>query len=98
MEDVQKYYKHERNINFYADLLCITPKYLSKLIYKVSGYYAGDHIDHYVIAEAKQLVRSRNFSIMQISEMLNFTSQSYFGRYFKKATGYSPMQYQELKL
>lgn len=91
----QKNYTTERGIAFYADKLCITPKYLSQLIYKASGMYASDHIDHYVIGEAKLLIKSRKYSIAQISDMLNFTSQAYFGRYFKKHTGYTPMEFAE---
>lgn len=92
---VEMHYATERGIAFYADKLCITPKYLSQLIYKASGMYAGDHIDHYVIGEAKLLVKSRKYSIAQISDMLHFTSQAYFCRYFKKHTGYSPIEFAE---
>lgn len=94
---VEKYYSQERNIGFYADKLCITPKYLSQLIYKASGIYAGNHIDNYVIAEAKVLIKSRKYSIAQVSDMLNFTSQAYFGRYFKKHTGFTPLEFAEKK-
>lgn len=90
---VEKNYTVERNIGFYADKLCITPKYLSQLIYKASGIYAGDHIDNYVIAEAKTLIKSRKYTIAQVSDMLNFTSQAYFGRYFKKHTGMTPLEF-----
>lgn len=94
---VEKYYSQERNIGFYADKLCITPKYLSQLIYKASGIYAGNHIDNYVIAEAKVLIKSHKYSIAQVSDMLSFTSQAYFGRYFKKHTGYTPLEFAEKK-
>ena len=90
---VEKNYVSERNIGFYADKLCITPKYLSQLIYKASGIYAGDHIDNYVIGEAKMLIKSRKYTIAQASDMLNFTSQAYFGRYFKKHTGMTPLEF-----
>lgn len=92
---VEKYYTQERNIGFYADKLCITPKYLSQLIFKASGIYAGDHIDNYAIAEAKVLIKSRKYTIAQVSDMLNFTSQAYFGRYFKKHTGMTPLEFAE---
>lgn len=97
MELLQENYTQERNINYYADKLCITPRYLSRIIHSVSGHFAGDHIDLFVISEAKQLLRSKKYTILQVSEMLNFTSQSLFGRYFKKFTGYSPKQYQGME-
>jgi AraC-like DNA-binding protein len=96
MELLQENYIQERNINYYAEKLCITPRYLSRTIYSVSGHFASDHIDFFVVAEAKQLLRSKKYTILQVSEMLNFTSQSLFGRYFKKFTGYSPKQYQDM--
>jgi YesN/AraC family two-component response regulator len=86
---------HERSIGFYADCLCITPKYLSQIVYKTSGRYAGEYIHEHVIIKAKILIKSHVYSIQQISEMLHFTSPSFFGRYFKKATGYTPLQYQD---
>ncbi|MDR1624840.1 MAG: AraC family transcriptional regulator [Tannerellaceae bacterium] len=94
MHTVEKNYVHERHIKFYADILCITPKYLSQIIYKVSGRFANEFINDYVIREAKALIKSHNYTMLQISEMLNFTSQSFFSRFFKKATGYTPLQYQ----
>jgi AraC-like DNA-binding protein len=95
MEAVREHYMHERSIGFYADCLCITPKYLSQIVYKISGRYAGEYIHEYVIINAKILIKSHVYSIQQISEMLHFTSPSFFGRYFKKATGYTPLQYQD---
>ena len=94
LELVQRDFRKERNIKYYADKLCITPTYLSRIVLQESGRTAGDHIDSFVITEAKQLVRSRRYTILQISDMLNFTCQSFFGRWFKKHTGYSPTEYQ----
>jgi AraC-like DNA-binding protein len=95
MEAVQEHYIHKHGIKFYADLLCITPKYLSRVVHKVGGRYAGEYIHDHIIIEAKILIKSHVYSIQQISEMLHFTSPSFFGRYFKKATGYTPLQYQD---
>lgn len=96
IELVEKDYAKERNITYYASKLCITPRYLSKVVFKESGRYASECIDSFVISEAKQLIRAHSWTILQISEMLNFSSQSLFGRYFKKATGLTPKQFQEI--
>ena len=96
IELLQRDYMRERNIKYYAAQLCVTPRYLSQVVYKVSGHFASEHIDDMVIAEAKRLIMSRQHTIQQISEELHFTSLSFFGRYFKKITGYSPTQYQDL--
>lgn len=97
MEILQRDFRSEHNIKYYADQLCVTPRYLSRIINEVSGLFASDHIDNFLITEAKQLIRSRQYTILQISEMLHFTSQSFFGRYFKNHTGYTPIQYQNLE-
>lgn len=94
MHLIEMYFKRERDISFYADKLCLTPKYLSQIIYKESGSYAGDHIKRFVIMEAKALIKSRQYTMTQICDILNFNSQSFFTKYFKNATGMSPTEYQ----
>lgn len=91
---VELNFKRERDIKFYADKLCLTPKYLSQIIYKESGSYAGDHIKRFVIMEAKALIKSRQYTMTQICDILHFNSQSFFTKYFKNATGMSPTDYQ----
>ena len=91
--EVEKHYRKERSVKFYADLLCISPKYLSTVIYKISQQLAGEWIDAYVILEAKTLLKSGRLSIQQISEQLNFSNQSFFGKFFKRCAGMSPKEY-----
>lgn len=86
----------ERSIGFYADRLCLTPKYLSQVVHAVSGRHAGEWIRDYVILEAKALLKSGQYTIQQVSDMLNFANQSFFGVYFKKAVGCSPTAYKEM--
>ena len=94
---LQQDFMRERNVNYYANQLCVTPRYLSRIIHEVSGHFASEHIDLFVLAEAKQLIRSKLYTILEISERLNFSSASLFSRYFKKRTGYTPKEYQELE-
>ena len=91
--EVEKHYRKERSVKFYADLLCISPKYLSTVIYKISQQLAGEWIDAYVILEAKTLLKSGRLTIQQISEQLNFSNQSFFGKFFKRWAGMSPKEY-----
>ena len=93
---LEKYYTHERSISFYADRMCLTPKYLSTIVKEVSGKHGMQWIDEYVSLEAKALLRNSSLSVKQVSDQLNFPSQSMFGRFFKKMTGYSPKQYKLL--
>ena len=91
--EVEKHYRKERSVKFYADLLCISPKYLSTVFYKISQQLAGEWIDAYVILEAKTLLKSGRLTIQQISEQLNFSNQSFFGKFFKRCAGMSPKEY-----
>ena len=92
---VPVYFKENREIQFYADKLCITPKHLSTSIRKASGRYARDIITDYVIAEAKNFLLGSQMTIQQISDSLNFATQSFFGKYFKQHIGCSPAEYRE---
>lgn len=91
--EVQRHYKRERKVLFYADLLHLSAGYLSTIIKRYSGKSAAEWIDSYVILEAKALLRSTNLTIQQISNELNFPSQSFFGKYFKRVAGMSPKEY-----
>lgn len=85
---------NQRQINFYADKLCITPKYLSKLIKETSGISANEWITSTVIKDAKYLLKISGNSVKEVSNALNFPNQSFFGKYFKKKVGISPRDYQ----
>jgi AraC-like DNA-binding protein len=93
LEAVQKYHKQERGLEFFADKVCVSAKHLSKVVKETSGKTANDWIDEHVALEAKALLKSTNMTIDQISEELNFPSQSFFGKYFKRVTGMSPRDY-----
>ena len=95
IHEVQKSYTKERSISYYADVLCVTPKYLSQIVHQVSGRFAGDWITDFVILEAKALLKSRKYTVQQIADMLNFANQSFFGKYFKSKVGCSPSEYQK---
>jgi AraC-like DNA-binding protein len=90
---VRDHYKEQRGVEFYADKMCLTPKYLSKVIKENSGMSANDWVDNYVVLEAKALLKSTSMTIQQISDELNFPSQSFFGKYFKRLVGVPPSEY-----
>ena len=90
---VTDYHTSERNMAFYADKLCLTPKYLSKLVKTVSGRSAPDWIDAFVILESKNMLKYSDLSIKEIVCKLNFPNQSVFYKFFKSHTGKTPSQY-----
>jgi AraC family transcriptional activator of pobA len=91
--ELKAHYKEERNVAFYADKLCITPKYLSSIILEQTGRSALKFINEYTVTEGKALLLSTDMTILQVSEKLKFPSQSVFGKFFKRMTGYSPREY-----
>lgn len=97
IELLGEHYKHERSVGFYARQLCITPKYLTTLIKRISGKSVSEWIDNYVILEAKTLLKYSNMSVQEIAYYLNFPNQSFFGSYFKRNAGMSPSQYKAKK-
>lgn len=82
-----EHFREERSVGFYARQLCITPKYLTTLIKRISGQSVSEWIDNYVILEAKTLLKYSTMSIQEIAYYLNFPNQSFFGSYFKRNTG-----------
>lgn len=87
------HHKRERSVGFYADRMHITPKYMSSLMRRITGRSAAEWIDEYVILEAKTLLKYSGLSIQEVAYELNFSTQSFFGKYFKQHTGMSPGQY-----
>ncbi len=65
------------------------------MIYKESGKHAKDWIRDFVIKDAKTMLKSGNYTVQEVSEILHFANQSFFGKYFKEAVGCSPIAYKE---
>lgn len=93
----QNYAKH-RDVKFYADLLCLSPKYFGTIVRQTLGYSAGEQIARYVMVRAKNLLRHhRKLSIQQVSDRLGFSDQTAFARFFKNHSGQTPQEYREGK-
>lgn len=92
---VKNHCREQREVAYYADEMCISPKYLTTLVRRVSRRSASDWIVEYVILEAKSLLSSTQMTIQQIAYELNFPTQSMFGRYFKRATGLTCTEYRK---
>ncbi|WP_427873363.1 helix-turn-helix domain-containing protein [Flavobacterium sp. MMS24-S5] len=87
-----------RTVQHYADELNVSRKYLSEVIKKHSGKTASDWISEMVILEAKVLLQNKKMSINQISDLLHFSDQSVFGRFFKNYEGISPLEYRKKQI
>lgn len=92
---LEKNFRTERRVKWYAEQLCITPKYLSETIKAVSKRTPNDWIDSYVTLELRVLLKNSSKSIKEIATELNFPTQSFLGKYFKEHTGVSPSHYRK---
>lgn len=94
---VREHHMRERCLTFYADKLCLTPKYLSKAVRAVSGKSAHEWINDFVVIEAKNMLRYSDMNIKTIVCELNFPNQTSFYRFFKVNTGLTPTEYRRGK-
>lgn len=91
---VDKHCRDERNVDYYANRLCITTRYLRKITSENSGNNSPKEIiDKRIIVEAKVLLHQLDLSIQQVTNQLGFPDQSYFSRFFKSHTGVTPTTY-----
>ena len=92
---VEGNYKRERRVGWYAEQLCITPKYLSETVKQVSRLTPNEWIDNYVILEIRVLLKNSTRSIKEIAMEMNFPNQSFLGKFFKERVGMSPSEYRK---
>lgn len=89
---MERDYKLSRDVNYYADLMHITSKYLTNIVRQVAGHTPKTIIDQYVILQLKMQLQRSIQSIKEIAWEYHFTDVSFFCRYFKKHTGLTPQQ------
>src|SRR5262245_59285677 len=83
---VALHFLRERTVKFYADLLSVTPKYLTQVTKEMTGKPAGVLIDDRVIREAKVLLRDPGVAVKDVADALNFSDPFFFSKYFKNFT------------
>lgn len=88
-------YRKNSEIGYYADLLCVTPKYLSEVSKKVSGYPAAFWITRYTSLDIARLLKNKHLTFTEISDLFGFSSESYFSRYVQKYLGAPPSSFVE---
>lgn len=93
IELIDRYFMQERGVEFYADKLCLSPKYLSALSKSVSGYTVQELVFKAIMRKSMSLLNNTQMTVQEISDMLNFPNASYFGTFFRKQMGMSPQQY-----
>ncbi|MBE6261237.1 MAG: helix-turn-helix domain-containing protein [Prevotella sp.] len=93
---IVEHFRESREVRFYADLSCLTPKHFSTIIKQQTGINASDWISNYVMIQAKALLRhQQQLTVQQIAIRLGFPDQAAFSRYFKANEGVSPTEFRE---
>ena len=92
---VEKNFRQERRVGWYAQQLNITPKHLSETVKSVSRRTPNEWIDDYVTLELRVLLKNSAKTIKEITQELNFPNQSFLGKFFKEHVGMSPSKYRK---
>ena len=92
---IEKYYMQERGVEFYADKLCLSPKYLSAVSKSICGYTVQELVFKAIIRKSISLLKNTQQDIQEISNAFGVPNASYFGTFFKKQVGMSPQQYRK---
>lgn len=93
MDLIRQYAMVDREVNFYSERLCVTPKYLSEVVRDGSGYPASYWINGYATQEIISMLKNPELTFNEISDRMHFYNQAHFSRYVKKMLGMSPTEY-----
>lgn len=90
---ITQHYKKERRAQFYADELGVSLQHLSTTVKHVTGKNVLDIIAYVIVMDAKGKLKSTNMTIQEIAYSLNFPSASFFGKYFRRHVGMTPVEF-----
>ena len=85
-------------MQWYAEKLKITPKYLSEICKARSGKSASEWIAEVTVAELRHLLRDTTMPIHEIARVMEFPNASFFCQYTKKHTGLTPNHFRKEKI
>lgn len=92
---VEEHFRKERQLDFYAQKLAMTPDRLNDMVKRATGVTAGHLIRQRVLTEAKRQLIFTSLAIHEIAYDLSFSDPSHFTRFFRKQTGVTPQAFRE---
>lgn len=95
LSKIEESYTTSHEVNEYAEMLNISAGHLSELVKEQSGKPAIIHIHERLILESKRLLFHTDYAIKEIAYHLGFEDASYFNRFFKRLTNYTPVAYRD---
>jgi len=93
---VSDHYLQAKNVQFYADALSISIRYLSAVVKEVAQRTPNQIISEFIVNEAKAQLSDSSISLKEIATKLHFSDQYAFTHFFKKHQDMSPTQYRAL--
>lgn len=90
---LRTHFREHHDITFYAEQLNISPRYLSMTTKQISHKTVASFINRHLMLEACWLLKTTDYSIQHISEILHFADQASFSKFFKRVNGRNPLQY-----
>jgi YesN/AraC family two-component response regulator len=94
---LQARYKEEKQVQYYAAQLHITPLYLNEIAKEITGFPASYWIRQEIMLEAKRLLYYTNLDVKQIAYELGYEDHAYFSRFFKKNAGLTAGEFRNTK-
>ena len=94
---VEMHCHEHHSIDWYANELCLSPKYIANVVKQVTGRSAGDCITYNLIRQAKLLLLTTALPVQDIADRLGFQNQSHFGTFFRRSVGVSPKAFRKGK-
>lgn len=88
-------YRTEHKVDFYASRLNITSHYLTLIVKRITGQTVNEFIFEMLYSESRNLLTHSRLSIQEIAALLNFSDQASFGKFFKRKSGVSPIEFRK---
>ena len=92
---LQTHYRRHHDIGFYADRLHVSVVYLSRIVRTVSNHSAASFINQMLLMEACFLLRTTDSNMSQVADLLTFSDQAAFSKFFKRMKGMKPIAFRK---
>lgn len=84
---------NDLTLTFLAQKFHISQSYLAKIIKVKTGVTFSDYLNNLRVQHSIKLLRTQNYTVAKISELVGYSSQHYFSRVFKNVIGISPNKF-----
>jgi AraC-like DNA-binding protein len=95
---VGQQFAHHHRLSDYATQLGVSTGYLNARVKAVTGRTAAEHIRQRIVIEAMRLLTHTDMSAAEIALQIGFKDNAYFGRFFKRETGHTPLTFRQTRL